>query len=202
MGLIAIGSIVVLLDFTFSISTNGSGFRFDVINDVIGMLLILVGLVRLASFRIDSQYDSTFRFLKTVALICCFEAGFNHFIFATPEPWILSFAILILGLAKLVAVIYFCRSMIRLSQHYLLPQSAASWTETMKWVGLFWVVPMLIILSLSGYTLMINPRAEFNLGVFFLPAIALMLLPVIRLFSAISVMRREAILGEPSSKML
>lgn len=193
--LIAWGAAIVILDFSFSstTTTNGevtSGFRFDVINDVVGMVLIFLGVNELARFRVDVRYGSILTFLKVVALAGCAYAAMNHFVFAYPP--VLTLLVTILGIANLVAAYLFCVAMMQLSRHHQLAASHASWQTSWLLMAIFWIFPVGLLHLATLYSLVTGEIVRLNPGPFILVVLVLMLLPVIHAFVSIKTMMNES----------
>ena len=128
------GGILCVFDLTFSSTTSvggqpRSGFRFDLLNDFAGMLLITVGVFRLSEFAVDAAFRSAMRFVFVCCVLNCPVAFMEHFVFPSPAP--LSGLLHLLGLASLGATVVFCSSMHRLSVAFALHQSASSWLTTL-----------------------------------------------------------------------
>ncbi len=187
------GALLCVLDLTFSVTSNGpaeTGFRFDILNDFVGMILILVGVVRLARFDLDASYRAAMRFILVCAVLNAVEAFMGHFIF--PRPPVVSILSTLLGLASLVAIVLFCTSMRQLATHFALAQSAASWQTTLVLVVILWVIP-LGLLYLAGLGAHVAGRSfHWDIGALIIPILLVFLIPLIHFFVSTSRMRYEA----------
>ena len=123
------GGILCVFDITFSeaVSHNGrimSGFRFDILNDFAGMLLITGGVLKLSRFDIDISYRRSMQFVTTCCILNCVTALVWHFVLQPPDFY--SIGLNLLGLATLGSTVLFCSAMHRLSNEFSLERSARS----------------------------------------------------------------------------
>lgn len=183
------GGLLCVLDFSFSSSTTvngvvGSGFRFDILNDLVGMILVTIGVVKLGKFEIDLTYRRQMLFVYFCCIIGCIKAFLGHFIF-TPSA-IVSLIGSATSILSLVGTILFTNAMVQLASSYQLHRSAASWRLTRILMVLFWCVPMGIsnLMALTG--------GFVNLGLIVIPLLLAMIVPLIHLFISTSRMREEA----------
>ena len=95
--------------FRFSQVSGSEGFKFDIVSDVIGMLLIAWGLGQLQPLVFDLHYARLMRFCRIVAVISIIEAVVDHAIFPWPVPFRAAYAIW--SLVSLFAVYRFCSAM-------------------------------------------------------------------------------------------
>lgn len=189
------GSLLCVFDFSFSQTTaiNGevtSGFRFDVLNDFVGMVLVTIGVSRLAGFAIDGAFVSAMRFVVACSVLNCIEPFFGHFVFRPPPV----FGLLanLLGLATLLAIFLFCTCMLRLAIAYGLPHSTVSWFRTRWLVIALWVIPLGLIHLLGLWAFLTGQSFHWNLGLLIIPLLVVFLIPLIHLFISTSRMRQEA----------
>lgn len=189
------GGLLCVFDFSFSSTTsiNGqspTGFRFDILNDFLGMLLISVGIAKLSAFAIDQSFRSRMRFVFVCAVLNCIEAFFGHFIFES--PMILDVLSNVLGLVSLCAIVLFCTSMHRLSYAFALSRSAASWLTTRLLVIILWVVPLGLLYVVGLGAMLTGQSFQWDMGVLFIPVLIVFVVPLIHLFISTSRMRLEA----------
>ena len=103
------GTLICVLDFSFSQTVNGSGFRFDVISDVVGAAMIAWGLGQLRPLIADAAYARIMSFCQIIAVGAVLEALANHVVIDWPLPVrLLSFAF---SLVCLLAIYRFCFAM-------------------------------------------------------------------------------------------
>lgn len=188
--LICWGGLLCIFDITFSTTVNGRGFKFDILNDALGVLLILIGVVKLTNFVVDAGYSVAMRFVVAVTVLALLDAIRAHVIMPLPDP--LSFALSIFGFVRLVAVVVFCVAMRWLCQSRQMPESAASWQVTTWLFVLIFLLPLGLFYLAAAFA--IATRTSFNLnlgpaGLLLLPVLAF---PIIHLFITTSRMKREA----------
>jgi len=104
------GGLLCVFDLTFASTTNGRGIRFDLLNDALGMILISVGVCRLASVRVSDRYRTAMLFVVVVSFLATIEAFFNHLVF--PRPALLSLMASLFAMACLAAIVVFCVAML------------------------------------------------------------------------------------------
>ncbi len=189
------GSLLCVFDFSYSSTTtiNGqaaTGFRFDFLNDFVGMLLITIGVHRLSEFVISSSFRTSMQFVFVCAILNCIETFMGHFVFPTPVA--IDILSNLLSLASLCGTALFCWSMNSLSSAYFLHQSAKSWLTTQWLVIVVWVIPLglLRLLVLGAY--LSGTSFHFDLGVLIIPVLLVFVVPLIHLFVSTSRMRYEA----------
>ncbi|MCO6045877.1 hypothetical protein NG895_18410 [Aeoliella sp. ICT_H6.2] len=188
------GGLLCVLDFTFSYSTtvNGhtSGVRFDILNDLLGMLLLTFGVYRLKQFDLDGKYRDYMRIVLVVSMINCVIALMDHFVFS--RPTLLSVGEQLVSIVTLVATVLFCTAMMQLAQAYALHRSAESWQFTRLLVIVIWAIPFgLLYLSTLG-ALVVGESFPFSIGLLVIPVLLAMLVPLVHLFISTSRMKREA----------
>jgi len=184
------GALLCLLDFHVSQTTNGQGFKFDFLNDFLGMILITVGVFRLSRQAPTPSAARAMNFVKIVAVVSTIKALIDHTIFQAPEPW--TFFWTLFALAELAANVIFCFSMILYCNHHGLPEPARSWRTT-AWLfvviyalplGLFYVAALIAMLAGESFNL--------NLGPAFLLVLAVLVIPIIHFFVSTSRTARAA----------
>lgn len=189
------GALLCVLDFSVSNTTtiNGqitSGFKFDFLNDFLGMLLVTLGIYRLKQFDLDSTYRVNMSVVLVVALVNCLIAFADHFVFDTPLPLALLMALF--SIATLVATILFCTAMLQLADAYGMWNSSVSWRFTRLLVIAIWVVPFGLLNLLLLGVLLTGRSFHFNIGWFMVLVLLTMLVPLVHLFISTSRMKNEA----------
>lgn len=180
------GGLLCIFDFHLT----GQGFRFDVVSDVLGTLLIAVGVFRLGAIPIHDRYKSKMRFVKVVSVIGVLDALQDHFV-----PPLLPFGYLafnLFGVLNLAAVIVFCIAMRWFCEETKLLEAAQSWSTTTVLFVLMYAVPLgllYLIMTLNGAT---ATPDNFDLGPFVLLALPLFAIPLIHVFVSTSRMKRAA----------
>ncbi|HWN68994.1 MAG TPA: hypothetical protein VNM90_15255 [Haliangium sp.] len=181
------GTLLVLLDVTFSLTYGGGGFRFDVLDDTLGMVLIIAAVARLRGIPVDSYYVARMGFIRWVAILALSESILDHFIFA--QPWLLTFLLQILGIAKIVASLLFLACMRDLCLETMLIEAARRWQTTLTLFLVFYGIPfglLLIVAMLAGDSFHIDA------GPGMLLIVLLFLVPLVSFFGATLTMARSA----------
>ncbi|QDU54237.1 hypothetical protein [Aeoliella mucimassa] len=188
------GLMLCVFDFAFSTTqeVNGvvSGFRFDVLNDLLGMIIVTCGVSKLRKFELPGSYQSFMLFVFVVSVLNCLVALKEHFIF--PEPTPLSLLSDGISIATLLAVVLFCLCMQQLSQTYGLVRSVQSWRMTMQLALFLLVLPLGIMRVVGLLAIFLGPNFGIALGVLAIPILLAMLVPFIHFFISTSRMKREA----------
>jgi hypothetical protein len=189
------GGLLCVLDFSISTTTTidgqmTSGFKFDFLNDFLGMLLVTLGIYRLMQFELDGSYGGNMMVVFAVALINCLIAFMDHFVFDTPMPPAL--LLTLFSIATLVATILFCTAMHQLASAYGLWRSSESWLLTRLLVIAIWVIPFGLLNLLMLGTLLSGRSFHFNIGWLMALVLLAMLVPLVHLFISTSIMKNEA----------
>lgn len=189
------GGLLCVLDFTISSTSsyNGqppTGFRFDILNDFLGMILIMIGVHRLSRFAVDPSFKTSMRFVLTMTVFNAIEAFWGHFIFQAPG--ILTFLSIVLGLVTLWASIVFCTCMYRLSTTWLLRRSAKSWLTTRSLIIIIWAVPIGALQMIRLLAMIFPGSFNIDIGIFMILVFCILAIPLFHLFVSTSRMLREA----------
>src|SRR5581483_7718529 len=78
------GGLLWIFDLTFTTTTNGTGFRCDVLDDTVGTLLITIAIFRLAGAPVGPRYGAIMTFLEPVAIASVIATAMHHFVFEKP----------------------------------------------------------------------------------------------------------------------
>jgi hypothetical protein len=200
LGLIFWGGLICVFDFKVSQTVNGEGWTFDIVNDLVGMLMITRGVFQLAKIDLHDRYRKAMSFVRVVAILSCIEAFHGHFIYDTPTPTVLFFTVL--GVAAMIATVVFCVSMRWLSQEANLVRSAISWKMTTLLfvviylipLGLFYCASTIAIVTETSFNIDLGPAGLFLIPVFFIP--------LIHLFVSTSRMKSDAATLRPPEQTL
>lgn len=185
------GGILCVLDFSFSNTVNGSGIKFDCLNDAVGMLFIAWGTFKLASLYVDDRYMRVMSFVKIVAALAVLDAIRDHFI--TPyTPPIIGFLINVFGLVVLAATVAFCVAMRWFCERATLQTAAASWRLTTKLFLFIYVLPLGFFYIAGCIAILTDASFHFDLGPAGLILLPLFIWPIVHLFISTSRMRRAA----------
>lgn len=185
------GGMLRLFDLSYSQTTNGSGFRFDILNDALGMGLILWGCKSLAGFRVDERYAKAMTFVLIMGLVEFILAIKEHFISPEPTPPILTVVNSLESIAALIAAVMFCLAMRWLCQAAALTESEKSWQTTTTLLICLNVVP-LSLLHLAGVLATVtggNFHYDIGFGIFLV--LAVLAIPLIFMFISTSKMKNE-----------
>ncbi|MBN1512808.1 MAG: hypothetical protein JXB13_12410 [Phycisphaerae bacterium] len=194
------GGILYIIDVNIGVSANENGWQLDLLNDLLGMVLITWGVIKLAGMDVDASYGKAMVFVSIVAGLSCLEALHAHRVYQVPP--LLSFMLSVLGLAQAAAVVVFCVAMRWLSAASHLVASARSWRTTTWLFIIIYAIPIVLthvagilaVLAGTSFEYKLNLGAE-GLGLM-VPLLAVvvvvMAIPVIHLFVSTSRMKREA----------
>lgn len=179
-----------LIDFTISETSGGEGWRFDFLNDFVGMLTITWAVFRLSAIEVDARYAIALGFVKLVAVADCLVALQNHWIYEVPA--LLSLLIDFQGFLSMAATVIFCVAMQWLSRHGGLGRSQRSWRFTtllflfiyLLPLGLFHLCSIVATISGESFHIDLGPAGLLALPVFFIP--------LVHFFISTSRMRDEA----------
>jgi hypothetical protein len=171
------GALLCLFDFSFSSTTNGEGFKFDILNDLLGMILITVGVIRLGGIEVTHTYSKGMTFVKVVSVISTIEALIDHWVFRAPEGW--AFFWTLFGLFRLAAIIVFCLSMRLVCREENLAEPSRSWhTTTMLFViifvlplGFFYIAALVAMVTGESFNIDLGPAGLLLLLIFAIPII-------------------------------
>jgi hypothetical protein len=186
------GGVLCVLDFTFTFSqkVNGEGFKFDLLNDFIGMLMIAFGVFALGRIEAHDRYATAMGFVKLIAVLATIEALHDHLIYSIPSG--LSVFFMLLALAELVAIVVFCVAMRWLSNEAGLENAARSWTTTIWLFTLIYLLPLGLFYAAALVAFLTGTSFNINLGPAGLLLLPVFLVPLVHLFVSTSRMRREA----------
>lgn len=193
------GGLLVVLDFTISQTTtrtvnnqvvSAGGFRFDVLNDAVGLAMILWAVVRLRRVPVSDAYRGVMTFVVIMTVYSLAEAVVNHVVFVAPEP--LALLGQAIGLAQLAAILMFCLSMVWLCTAAGLIDAAKLWQITLWLFVIIYALP-LGLLHLAGMLAMLTGSGfSLDLGAAGLLLLPVFIVPLVMFFVATSRMRRAA----------
>jgi hypothetical protein len=183
LGKIFWGTLICVLDFHFSQTTNGSGFRFDVISDVVGTALIAWGLGQLRPLVPDAVYASILTFGQAVAVFAVLDALADHII--TPWPLPLRLLRLVFSLLCLWAIYRFCFAMQLLTGSLALSHVVHSWRASgtlFLWLNL---APAVILHAISLPVMFSRERAHLDLGPLAIAIVIAAFIPLVHILVSI-----------------
>ena len=184
------GGLLCLFDITLSETTNGQGMKFDILNDVVGTLVIAVGVFRLKALPVNDRYDEVMRFVKAVSVLAVFDAIRDHFI--TPLHSVAQFAFNAFGLASLVAIVVFCIAMRWFCEDANLFEASRSWSTTTVLFIVIYLFPLGLVYIISALAIVADTPFNIDLGPAGIPLLPVFAFPFIHLFLSTSRMQRAA----------
>jgi hypothetical protein len=188
------GALLCLFDFTVSETSGDEGWRFDFLNDFVGMLTIAWAVFRLSAVEVDERYRIALGFVKMVAVFGCMVALHRHAIYDVPS--LISLLEDLYGFLAMAATVIFCVAMQWLSRHGGLSRSEQSWRFTtllfiviyLLPLGLFHLASLAATLTGESFHLDLGPAGLIALPVFFIP--------LLHFFISTSRMRDEAMTAD------
>jgi hypothetical protein len=184
------GGLLCVFDLSVSQTVNGEGWTFDILNDLVGMLMITWAVFQLAKIRLHDRYGTAMAFVKVMAVLSCLTAFHAHFIYAVPS--LISFLLCLVSIAAMIAIIVFCVAMRWLSVEAGLQRSARSWKTTALLFVFIYLVPIGLFYFAAAIAIVTGTSFNINLGPAGLLLMPLFALPLIHLFMSTSRMQSEA----------
>lgn len=176
------GGIVCVFDFRF----NG----FDILNDILGAILITCGVFGLANLSVNGPYRRAMLFVKIASLLAIAQAIYAHLDVETPRPVVL--LLHLYGIVKMLATVVFCMAMRQLCIAAGLTKSEQSWKTTTILFAVIYLVPWSLLHCVWIICLITGATFNFRLGPEVLLILFVFLIPLVHLFISTSRMRREA----------
>lgn len=192
------GGLLCIFDFNLSQTFNGNGFKFDVLSDAVGTILIAAGVFRLSALPIHDQYKSKMKFVKVVAVIAVVDALQDHFIPPLLPLGYLAFNLF--GVLNLAAIIVFCVAMRWFCEETRLLEASQSWGSTTLLFALIYVAPLGLLYLIGTLNMAQATSANFDFGPLAILALPLFAVPLIHLFMSTSRMKRAAAAWRPLSQ--
>jgi len=184
------GGLLCVFDFNFSQTTNGQGFKFDVLNDALGTLLIAIGVFRLSAAPVHGRYATAMKFVRVVSVLAVLDAIRDHFI--TPLPPAVYVVLNLFGLVTLVAIVTFCVAMRWFCEEAHLPEASRSWRVTTVLFVVIYVVPLGLLYVITALAMASGTSFNIDLGPAGLLLLPVFAIPLIHLFVSTSRMKRAA----------
>ncbi|KAB8141747.1 hypothetical protein F8S13_18575 [Chloroflexia bacterium SDU3-3] len=131
------GLLLCIIDFKIKLGFSGVVYRIDLLSDTIGMILVIVGVSRVASTYKGSDVDDWFVF----SLVCAWPTfGLTILeVFVGDEVAWYRFLSSTVGLFSMMATALFCFAMHYVALDSQLPRSADRWKGTAITVLVWWV---------------------------------------------------------------
>ena len=184
------GGLIVVIDLTYSQTVNGVGWRFDFVNDAVGMLMIVWGTSRLGKIRVDDRYRTAMRFVTISAVLSLLDAIHGHFIYDTPPA--VAFFFSVVGVAAMIATVVFCVAMRWLSETVGLQRSARSWKITTLLFVIVYLIPLGLLACAAAVAIAMGSPFNIQLGPVGLLLVPVFCVPLIHFFVSTSRMKADA----------
>lgn len=190
LGLVFWGGIICAIDITFSNTVNGQGFRFDFLNDVVGTIMVAIGVFRLGAIPVGGNYPYAMSFVKVATLLAICDAIREHFVM--PYPPAVQMAIYLVAILVLIAHIVFCLAMRWFCEAANLKDAARSWNVTLWLIAVIDLIPIGSFYIVSFLAIALNKPLKLDLGMFIFVIAFVCMVPIIHLYVSISRTRRAA----------
>jgi hypothetical protein len=184
------GSLLCLIDITMTQGINGFSFKFDLFDDFLGMVLVTVGVFRLARFAPSRSCAKGMTFVKVVAVVSTFKELIDHWSFRTTDVWDLAWTAF--SLVELTAMVVFCSTMHLLCRVLHLDEPARSWHTTMMLYVVIYTIPLGVFQAVTLVSGMAGRSFNVSLGPWGLLVLPLFAYPLIHFFVSTSRMARAA----------
>lgn len=193
LGKIFWGTLICVFDLHFSLASNGTGFKFDIINDVVGALMIAWGVSQLQPLVKEPRYAQIMRLCHVMAILCILDAVVDHVVAPWPVP--IQVLSIIFGFVCLVAIFQFCSAMRIFCFAAGLREAERSWILGQRLFLFLNLIPAAIV-QLSSLGLLLGGtrgRVQVNplVGALGLVAVIAAIIPLVYLLWAIWATRRE-----------
>ena len=184
------GGLLCLFDLNFSQTTNGRGFKFDLLNDAVGAVLIAVGVSRLSAAPVPGRYPTAMTFVLVVSILAVLNTVRAHVIL--PLPPAVQVLVSLFGLVTMAALVSFCVAMRWFCETARLPGAARSWAVTTGLFVVIYLVPLGLFYVVSAGATAVGKSFHFNLGPAGLLVLPVFAIPLVHFFVSTSRMRRAA----------
>jgi hypothetical protein len=184
------GALICLFDLTFSQTTNGTGFKLDLLDDAVGTLMIAIGVFQLKTLSMADRYRILLTFVQVVSALAVLDAVRDHFVF--PVSQAISFAHNLFGLATLAAIVAFCVAMRWFCEEASMFDPARSWRVTTVLFLVIYAVPLGLFYAATAVAVASETSFHFDLGPAGLLLLPVFVIPLVHLFISTSRMKRAA----------
>lgn len=184
------GALLCLFDLSVSETSVGEGWRFDFLNDFVGMLTIAWAVFRLAAIKVDERYSIALGFVKIVAVCGCVVALHRHVICDMPP--LISVLDDLYDFLSMAAIVIFCVAMQWLSRHGGLARSKRSWRFTTLLFIVIYLLPLGLLHLASLAATLTGESFHLDLGPAGLLVLPVLFIPLVHFFISTSRMRDEA----------
>ncbi|WP_046757630.1 hypothetical protein [Kordia jejudonensis] len=191
--LIIIGTLLIMFDFYYSSTTNGTGFKIDIINDVIGAFMIYIATTRMSKIEMKNfTYYRLMSFVNIATMVLIFVSIYDFFIFN--EPTFMTLIIQCLGIITTIGVLFFFAAMTYFTEEKLLESSFEKMKIARNLIFWIYVLPtFLLAIPIFGNLLFKSSAFSFHYdgGWGILILILFIFVPIFYGLYAILVTRRE-----------
>jgi hypothetical protein len=184
------GGLLCIFDITFTQTTNGRGFKCDILDDTLGAILIAVGVFRLSAIAVHGRYATVTRFVQVVSVLAVLNTIRAHFIM--PLPPLVHVVLNLFGLVTLVAIVAFCIAMRWFCVEAGLVAAARSWSVTTWLFVLIYLFPLGLLYLVTAVAMASGQSFNVNLGPAGLLLVPVFAVPVVHLFVSTSRMKHGA----------
>jgi len=187
--------IIVVLDINYFQTTNGTGFKFDLISDLVGSIIVYVGVIRISKYEVlDFSYRYKMRFVIFAASSQILLSIFDFAIHSMPG--FMTSINNLLSILMHCAFIVFCITMATFSEERALGTSRIRWGIARRlflWLNLITTGVYAILNEL--YSLGNNPSYSLvTVGGFGLVLVFIMMfIPLIYFLTTIHQMKKEIV---------
>ncbi len=140
--------------------------RLDVLNDAAGMILVAVGVFRLARIRVhppwNDHYGATMRWVRAVAMVGVAEAIVAQIVFSRPP--LLEICLAGFRIVQVGTMVLLCLSMRWLCAEAGLPSARRSWDFTTGFFVCVWLIPLGLAFYFDFLALMSGKSSARDLG--------------------------------------
>jgi hypothetical protein len=195
------GGLLCVLDFKFNETRNGEGWSFDVLSDAVGVLLILIGVIRLREIGpgpgMARAPSGKLGFAAFAAVLALGKAIHGHFLYRVPDE--MTLILTTVSLLSLVGIVGFCTAMQDMCRDWGLDRSRGKWRATAILFGFIYVAPLGLLYVYMAAAQLSGEPFRLNLGPEGMLLIIPLLIPLVMLFSSTSTMVTEIRMQELSS---
>ena len=175
------GGIICVLDFSIN--------QFDLLNDVIGTIMVTWGVFRISDIKVHDRYSTAMLFNKIVAVLVCLVSIQDQIPYQ--RPLLLVVILSLIAVAWMIATVVFCVAMRWLCAEANLVRSARSWkTSTLLFVFIY-LIPLGGFFSVGVVAIAMEKSFNINLGPAGLLLLPVLVAPLIHLFVSTSRMKNE-----------
>lgn len=184
------GGLLCIFDFTIGETANGQGFRFDILSDLVGTILIAIGIFRLGALPVHDRYASRMKFVKIISILAVLDAIQDHFV---PPVFALDhLAFNLFGLLTLAAIVIFCIAMRWFCETANMIEASRSWSTTTVLFVAIYLIPLGLFYVLGSLASAAGASFDLDLGPVLLLVLPIFAIPLIHLFMSTSRMKRAA----------